>query len=297
MFIPIGDDIQRRTIPAVPSVLVVANVLVFAYQSRLFMEAGDEMMEVCHQFMCTWGLVPSDLAEGRVMGLLSHMFVHGDFMHLLGNMIVLWTFACTLEAGMGSLMLLAFYMVWGLGAGAAHAGLDLASEMPLVGASGAIAGLMGAYTVAYGPQARIKALFFFFFRPFVIQIPAFAFGLGWIFMQMWHASNDPHGIGGIAWYAHIGGFALGALTMVCIRGETEKCLIRDKSGNLVFAERITEEKRQALAAAEAEPELPDHCPHCQTPITQANVLTPTLAKCGNADCERLVYPDRIAVCT
>ncbi len=293
MFIPLGDDIERRTIPLVPVLLVVMNVLVFAYQCRVTAEAGPterEIVEASHEFNTTWGLVPKDLAQGRVMGLLSHMFMHGDFMHLLGNMVVLWAFACSLEAGLGPLMLLALYMAWGIGAGVAHAGIDLESEIPLIGASGAIAGLMGAYTVAYGMNARIKALFFFCFRPFVIYIPAFMFGLFWICQQLWYASSDPDGVAGVGWFAHIGGFAVGAATMWILRNDTDAELVKDTSGNLTFRQR---EVAKSTPEPAEEPLLPDQCPHCGTPVLSENIVSPILARCGRAGCERLIYPSHI----
>jgi len=297
VFIPLGDDVQKRNLPIVPSVLILLNILVFVYQTRLFLEAGDKVDAVSESFFSKWALIPADLAEGQVMGLMSHMFLHGDFMHILGNMVVLWAFACTLEAGLGSLMLLGMYMFWGLGAGAIHAGLNLESDVPMVGASGAIAGLMGAYTVAYGPQARIKALFFFAFRPFIVHIPAFIFGGGWIFMQLWHASNDPNGFAGVAWFAHIGGFAIGALTMLAMRNDTDQALIRDKSGALIFEERESDNNEDGDEELADDPttKLPDACPHCGSNIHAENILSPVLAKCGNESCDRLVYPSRLVV--
>ena len=297
MFIPIGDDIDRRTIPIVPVLLVVANVLVFAYQARVMMDAGPDpgdMMEASSDLYMDYGLVPKDLAEGRVLGLLTHMFMHGGTMHLLGNMIVLWAFACSLEAGLGSAMLLALYVAWGVGAGATHAGSELQSEIPLVGASGAIAGLMGAYTVAYGMNARIKTLFFILFRPFVVRIPAFMFGLFWICNQLWSASSDVEGMSGVGWFAHIGGFALGAATMWMLGNETDAELVKDKSGNLSFRKR---ESASPNAPAEAPTEglLPESCPHCGSALGKEQAISPILAKCGNEGCARLVYPSRIPV--
>ena len=298
MFIPLGDDVQKRHFPIVPAGLILVNTLIYAYQSRLFYEAGEDVDVVIDRYFSMWALIPADLASGQVMGLISHMFLHGDFMHILGNMVVLWAFACTLEAGLGSMTLLGLYMMWGLGAGAIHAGMDLQSEVPLVGASGAIAGLLGAYTVAYGPQSRIKALFFFFFRPFIIHIPAMFFGLGWIFMQMWHASNDPNGFGGVAWWAHIGGFGLGAVTMLVLRNDTEQALIRDKAGNLVFTEREPKgEDEVEEDIDDPNTRLPDTCPHCGTAISAENIMSPVLAKCGNESCDRLIYPQKLAMPT
>lgn len=290
MFLPLGDDIQQRSFPIVPSVLIAINVLVFAYQVRISLEQ-PENPEVMMEFVQTWGLTPSTLAEGQVIGLLTHMFLHGGVMHLLGNMVVLWAFACSLETGLGAAYLLAFYIVWGLVAGAAHAATEWGSDIPLVGASGAIAGLIGAYTVAYGPQSRIRTLVWIWFRPMVVQIPAMIFGALWFGMQLWEASNDPNGMSGIAWFAHIGGFVVGALTMWCVRNQTDHRLIRDTSGELVFQQREVPPDEVAVETELPQPSsaLPESCPYCSTSLEEATQLAPTLKRCGNPACERLVF--------
>ena len=109
------------------------------------------------------------------------MFIHGGVFHLLGNMFTLWAFACSLEMGLGSGCLLAFYVVWGLLAGFSHAMMDWDSTVPGIGASGAIAGLLGAYAVAYGPFAKIRTLIFIALRPMKVDIPVSVFGMGWFF--------------------------------------------------------------------------------------------------------------------
>ena len=161
------------------------------------------------------------MVEWDVIGLLTYMFLHGDPLHIIGNMVVLWAFACSLETGFGKWSLLGFYLCCGIAGGLLHAAADFSSELPLIGASGACAGLIGAYTVTYGLLSKIKTLIFFFFRFWVVEIPAGAFGVLWLLMQFWSAGMDSGEGGGVAWFAHIGGFFAGvALAYVC-RNETE----------------------------------------------------------------------------
>jgi membrane associated rhomboid family serine protease len=232
------------------------------------------------------------------MGLLSHMFMHGDFFHILGNMIVLWAFACSLESGLGAATLLGLYLFWGVASGGCHAYMNIESEMPLVGASGAISGLMGAYLVAYGPQANIKCLVFIAFRPFVANIPAMGFCAFWIMGQLWEASNDPNGISGIAWYAHLGGFAVGVVTMFLLRNDMDNELVRDKDGKLKFAENqkvAAAKQHEKLTEVQASPtsRLPENCPRCSTPIREDLVINAMMARCANESCEHLIYPQQL----
>ena len=309
-FIPYGDNIERRNLPVLPLLLIIINVGAFLYQIRCLMEPGmnyDLQRHFVEQHYTTWGLVPTALADGQVMGILSHMFIHGGWMHLIGNMLVLWTFACSLETGLGSLTLLACYIMWGIIAGLCHCGMEWGSDAPLVGASGAIAGLLGAYSVAYGPLAKIKGAIvvclFVMIRFFKVTIPAAVFGIGWICLQMLNASMDPDGAGGVAWYAHIGGFLAGAATMLVIGKNTEQRLVRDSKGDLSFAS--SEEVDFAVAARARSKarevaeqlggglsaDMPSVCPHCKTTITNEHQIAENLSKCPQ--CQSLVYPERI----
>jgi membrane associated rhomboid family serine protease len=289
MFIPIGDNIQQRSFPIIPCLLIGLNVLVFAHQVHIFVQSeGDAQVEM--EFIETWGLVPSHLAQGQVIGLLSHMFVHGGCMHLLGNMVALWAFSSSLEIGLGGLCLLAFYIVWGVIAGLVQTFMDWGSDVPLVGASGAIAGLIGAYTVAYGPDSKIKCLLFISYKPITVHIPAIAFGLGWIGLQLWDASSDPSGMAGIAWYAHIGGFLAGVITMWLMRNQMEQHLTRDNQGQLVFQRRVEQEGGAAVGynPTGEEAGVPGACPYCGSEMGAECEIAPGLARCPNASCERLV---------
>ena len=139
-------------------------------------------------------------------------------MHILGNMLMLYAFVHTLESTLGLLPFIACYLLWGLVGGLCQAAMDWGQDIPLVGASGAIAGMIGAYTVLYGYDAKIRCLLWLpiptlIFRPIKIDVPAIVFGLVWIGLQLWDASSDPEGMMGVAWFAHIGGFIAGLLLM------------------------------------------------------------------------------------
>jgi membrane associated rhomboid family serine protease len=227
MFIPYGDDLQRKTFPLIPLFLILFNVGLLAHSESIIYH-DNEKFEGIAQFFGTFGLVPERLAEGQLFGLFSYMFLHGDLMHLIGNMVILWAFACSLEALMGRFALVVCYFGWGIVGGLAHVGMNWGSEIPLVGASGAVAGLIGAYTVAFGPFARLKCLFLLGFLPIRIQIPAALFGIGWFLLQLMEASDV--GMQNISWYAHIGGFLAGAATMVFFRSEVSERVVQGKDG-------------------------------------------------------------------
>lgn len=285
MFIPIGDNVDRKTIPIIPLVLILANVFVFSYQVRLSLTESRPQY-VQEKFYDTWGLVPEELANGNAIGLVTHMFVHGGFMHIIGNMIVLWAFAGSLEIGLGKAYLALFYVLWGVAGGVLHAVMQWGSDVPLVGASGAIAGLIGAYTVAYGPMCKIKTLIFLGFHIVRVDIPATVYGMGWFAMQLLEASNDPHGISGVAWYCHIGGFAAGAVTMLCIRHNTKGYMVENRHGQLEFR---TRDDGSESDEEVRELEVPETCQYCGTEVDEENLIADNLVRCTNPKCERLTY--------
>ncbi|MEM9659847.1 MAG: rhomboid family intramembrane serine protease, partial [Planctomycetota bacterium] len=186
---------------------------------------------------------------------------------------------------------------------ALHAYMNWGSDVPLVGASGAIAGLMGAYTVIYGADSKIKTLLFFGFKPFVFHIPAALYGLAWFAYQVWSARQDmDNGGGGIAWWAHVGGFALGAITAFVVRSDTDRVLVTDRSGELTFRHKNEElpdnycvidgdvyEYAENDVAGDGS-ELPEECPYCGTDLDEKHHITPGVAKCPGAACGRFVYP-------
>jgi membrane associated rhomboid family serine protease len=213
--IPIRDQIQSKSYPVVTQGIIGLNVLVFLFQ----MMQGKNI----ERFIYTYGLVPARYSVPEIaahfnfgeqaLALLSFMFLHGGFFHLLGNMWSLFIFGDNVEDRMGSTRFLIFYLLCGWASGFAHLWSNWASTVPTIGASGAIAGVMGAYLILF-PKARIITLIPIFFIPYFIEIPAVVFLGIWFLFQFFYASlPGPEGGGGIAWWAHIGGFVFGMIAV------------------------------------------------------------------------------------
>jgi len=210
--IPIRDTIPTRHRPVVNLMLIGINVVVFLVQ----MTQGPEL----DRFVFEYGLVPARFSDPRLaayfspvqqlFSLLSFMFLHGSFWHILGNMWSLYIFGDNVEDRLGHPRYLAFYLMCGLASGISHLMINWHSNIPTIGASGAIAGVMGAYFVLY-PTSKILTLIPIIFIPWFVEIPA-AFFLGlWFILQFLSAAGSHGVIGGIAWWAHIGGFIFGIL--------------------------------------------------------------------------------------
>ncbi|MEX2159120.1 MAG: rhomboid family intramembrane serine protease [Dehalococcoidia bacterium] len=234
--IPIGDSVRSRTFPFINLTIIALNVLVFLYELTLTTTPQLRGFSDLDQFIYNWGAIPAclvDWAGGHPdapqrqlsffcsqpsnVGLtpFASLFIHGGWLHLIGNMIFLWVFGDNVEDAMGHLRYAVFYVIVGLAATAAHIAVSQNDLTPAIGASGSIAGVLGAYIVLY-PRATVTAilpLFLFFWLPF--YIPAvFLIGL-WFVLQVFSgiaglASTDVVGAGGgVAWFAHIGGFVGG----------------------------------------------------------------------------------------
>ncbi len=204
---PLRDSEQRLTTPFVTVGLIVVNLLAFLYELSL----GDFEL---HHFLMVWGTVPNDF---QFFSLLSSMFLHGGWMHVLGNVWFLWVFGDNVEDVLGSRQYLLFYLLCGLAGGLAHVFFNSESAVPAIGASGAISGVMGAYLIRF-PRARVHTLLFFFVFATTIDVPAVLMIGYWFVVQLFSgfgqlAQASPQG-GGTAWFAHIGGFVAG---MVLIR--------------------------------------------------------------------------------
>jgi len=226
--IPIRDDNPSERPPVLTVLLIAANAAVFLFQWSL--------PEAEHQrFLYTYGLVPVIIgrpelarAEGlEPIGLtsfLTSMFLHGGFLHVLMNMWFLWLFGDNVEDRMGPWRFLVFYLLCGLLAGYTHYLTDPASALPTVGASGAVAGVMGAYAFMF-PHARVLLV-----MPFVLllafEVPAITFLGLWFLLELWKGTRvlgqDPSQVGGIAFWAHVGGFAAGALLHVPFGGRRRR---------------------------------------------------------------------------
>lgn len=205
MFFPIGDDqVKGGYFPFFSYTFIAINVLVFFYQASLSIPEFE-------QFVYTYGSIPRETLAGQdTFTLFTSMFLHGSWMHLLGNMLFLWIFADNIEATIGNFRFLVFYIIGGLAAHAGHIYFNMGSEVPTVGASGAISAVMGAYLVMY-PTSKIKMLVLVFF----IRIPAFLFLIFWIVQQVTLGNQALQSMTdqttGVAWWAHIAGFAFGLI--------------------------------------------------------------------------------------
>lgn len=213
--IPIRDSIKSKHFPKVNLALIIASVLVFLYELAL-----DQYG--LQQFVMKYGAIPDRIisAGGRldtILPLFTAMFIHGGWLHLLGNMLFLWIFGDNVEDRLGSVRYLLFYLATGLAGFMAQMAASPVSSSPMIGASGAIAGVMGAYILMF-PRSKIIALvpIFFFFT--FIEVPAFLFLILWFGLQL---LNGVAGIGTqgnlVAWWAHVGGFLTGLVGAVMMR--------------------------------------------------------------------------------
>ena len=220
MFIPLKDLNPRRTYPVVNTLLILANVIVFLYQLTL----------PPHQyqaFVMANATIPSHIRvalnghgnlEAAFLPIFTSMFLHSGFMHIAGNMLFLWIFGDNVEDYFGHLPYLLFYLVCGVGSGLTHIIFNFHSSLPALGASGAISGVMGAYIVLF-PLSKILTLIPLFIIFFTVRVPAFLI-LGYWFLIQFLSGVSTLGQanqGGVAWWAHIGGFAVGFLAGVVLR--------------------------------------------------------------------------------
>lgn len=208
MLFPIWDDqVQWWVTPYITRLFILLNVGIFLYEVSLW--AGLD------NFLLTWGSIPTEILAGKdLITLLTSTFLHGWWMHLIGNMLFLRVFGDNIEARIGHRRFILFYLAWGIAAGLIHAWFNPSSTVPAVGASGAIAAVLGAYLMMF-PQGRIKMIFMRTMQTFLI--PARQFLLYWIGMQffsgIWALASSWLD-GGVAWRAHIGGFLFGVLIVL-----------------------------------------------------------------------------------
>ncbi|MGG7646059.1 rhomboid family intramembrane serine protease [Rhodovulum sp. YNF3179] len=201
---PIRDHNPSLRTPWVTYGLIAANILVFLAYWPLFNEP-----RALQAFFLEWGLIPVKVAGGDgVYPLFTSMFLHGGVLHIAGNMLFLWIFGDNLEDVFGHLGFALFYLASGVGAGLLHLAADPASPVPTVGASGAIAGVMGGYLLLF-PRARVDVLIIIFFFIRILALPA------WVMLGLWFGFQLVNGLaadtqsGGVAYWAHAGGFVVG----------------------------------------------------------------------------------------
>jgi len=221
MFLPIHDENPTDTLPVVTLFIMGVCMVVW-----IFVEGAGSSPTLLNAAICTFGAIPAEIS-GRIapaladrapchlggltwQALLTSMFLHGSWLHILGNLWFFWIFGNNIEDSMGHVRFLVFYLLTGLLAAIAFVLWNPGAVGPMVGASGAISGIMGAYVVLY-PRARVDTFVFviIFFR--VIPLPAWVMLGYWILLQGVASAMDPAGAGGVAYAAHLGGFASGAL--------------------------------------------------------------------------------------
>lgn len=226
---PLYDTIPSRKRPYIVYILILINVVFFIYQKML---SRAELI----QFLYNFGLVPArftsqrwsqiwhlrtglDLYSPKWLSFISHMFLHGGWSHLIGNMWFLGIFGDNVEDNMGHIMFLIFYISSGILAALIHFAFSLNSQVPMVGASGAISAVMGAYYVLF-PYSRVISFVPTFFLPFLIAIPAAVYLLVWFVFQIISGIADSAVNSGVAYWAHIGGFVIGMIWGVFRRKKT-----------------------------------------------------------------------------
>lgn len=209
--IPLRDDTPSRRFPIITVTLIVINTLVFLYQQYL---AATGQLD---GFIYQAALIPSEVTRFSsplvVADFFSSMFMHGDWLHLIGNMVYLWVFGDNIEDTLGTILYIVFYLGCGVAASLAHILIDPFSTIPTLGASGAIAGVLGAYLILF-PRARVQTLVFLFRFIRIVSISALWLLGFWFVLQLLPGilSIGSQG-GGIAYFAHIGGFIAGAVVM------------------------------------------------------------------------------------
>lgn len=207
--IPLRDVIPSRTRPVVTVALIAVSAAVFLHEKAL---PGDEMK----RFIYTWGLVP---AQFSWLAVFTSMFLHADWMHVIGNLLYLWIFGDNVEDRMGHGRFLVFYLLCGVAAAMLQVAVNPASQVPMVGASGAIAGVLGAYLVMF-PRSRILTLVPIFVFVQIIEVPALLFLGLWFLLQLLSGVGtlgQSADVGGVAFWAHAGGFVAGLVAVWVFR--------------------------------------------------------------------------------
>jgi len=227
---PLKDDIPSRTVPFVTIGLIALNVLVFLYQITLEGPGSPDGARAARDFIMEFGLIPCRLTGYCAAGpevlapsltVFTSMFLHGGILHVGGNMLYLWIFGDNVEDTLGHFRFLLFYLASGVAAAAAQVALSASSPLPMIGASGAVSGVLGAYILLF-PRANVLTLLVIGFFIRIVRIPAL-FVLGfWFLVQFvaglasWGGSH-PRGGGETAWFAHLGGFLAGIALLLILR--------------------------------------------------------------------------------
>ena len=208
MFFPFHDENPTRNFPLLTVLLIGTNIFVFFWE---FSYPGQVATLFTH-----YGLVPVQFVQAPLQtspNIFSAMFLHAGLMHLAGNMLFFWIFGNNIEDVLGKVRFIAFYLICGMIAAMSHVFMDTGSEVPMVGASGAISGILGAYLVLF-PGAKVKTLVFLGILITIIRIRAAYLLIFWMGIQIYSNLASGHEGGGVAWMAHIGGFLAGMILII-----------------------------------------------------------------------------------
>jgi len=236
--LPLFDTIPRRQVPLVTTGIILLNAVVFVIELSLPQESLLQLLYI-------FGIVPARFSEpawgtgifysvGCCWPLLTSMFLHGGWVHIISNMWTLWIFGDNVEDRMGHFRFLLFYLCCGLISAVVHILTNMHSPIPTIGASGAISGILGAYFVLF-PLSQIVVLVPIFFWPVFLQVPAFVYLGLWFFTRFFSGTLSlavPEAAGGIAWWAHIGGFVSGIVLhrLFVLRRKPRRKLFFDEYG-------------------------------------------------------------------
>ena len=233
---PIRDTIPRRNVPVMTWTLILVNCIVFLFEiglppdalERFFYFFGIVPARYSHPAWAAWVGLPVD----DYWPFVTSMFLHGGWMHIIGNMWTLWIFGDNVEDRMGPVRFLVFYLICGVTAGIVHWFTNPGSTVPTVGASGAIAGVLGAYFYLF-PYSRVVVLVPILFFPFFFELPALTYLGFWALSQVFSGAlvlAGPQQVGGVAWWAHVGGFAAGFLLQFFFVRRGYRAPARDEYG-------------------------------------------------------------------
>ncbi len=232
-FFPISDVNTTKNKPIISWIILICCILIFIYQKNLGYHFEQKII-------LTFGMIPSVLFKikqlpdelaiiSSYITLVSSMFLHGGWMHLIGNMTYLYIFGDNIEDELGKIKFIIFYILCGIIAGLSQALIDIYSEIPMIGASGAISGILGAYLILF-PKKEIKVFFWFFIFIKIFRIPAMYVIGCWIFFQFFSLNNSEES--NIAYLAHIGGFMAGIILIFFFRKKQSKQPKRLTKGSL-----------------------------------------------------------------
>jgi len=231
---PLKDDLPSRSAPVITVSIITLNVLVFLYQLSLQFGVSLEVdnpphaLETAQAFILEFGLVPCRLTglcstpddqPAPLFTVFSSMFLHGGLFHVGGNMLYLWIFGNNVEDTLGHTRFALFYLLSGVVAAATQVLIAPGSEVPMIGASGAVSGVLGAYLLLF-PHARVSTLIIFGFFWRFVSVPAVVVLGFWIVVQILNGLGSFGEAGGVAWFAHIGGFFLGMALLIVLRPRT-----------------------------------------------------------------------------